>query len=150
MQSPSLEHPNFAQTAFVSLVSFVAVALLGLVLAYWTWAWLAPHPEVRVQAAEQAISGGVVAYALFGNSPVSHGGLIPASTAVSLLGVVAAAGNQSSYALLRLDAKQSVTVREGGEVEPGVRLVEVHADHVVLERGGARETIAWKVPAASR
>ena len=37
---------------------------------------------------------------------------------------------QPSYAVLRLDAKQTVAVREGGEIEPGVRLVEVHADRL--------------------
>jgi general secretion pathway protein C len=44
--------------------------------------------------------------------------------------------------VLRLDAKQTVAVREGEGVEPGVRLAEVHADRVVLERNGIRETLA--------
>ena len=57
---------------------------------------------------------------------------------------------------MRLDAQRTVVVREGGDIEPGVRLVEVHADHVVLERSGQRETLAWPelskavVPGASR
>ena len=66
-----------------------------------------------------------------------------------LLGIVDASGSQPSYAVLRIDAKQTVAVREGGEIEPGVRLAEVHADHVVLERSGARETLAWPKPGKS-
>jgi general secretion pathway protein C len=28
-------------------------------------------------------------------------------------------------------------------VAPGLRLAEVHVDHVVLERNGVREALAW-------
>jgi general secretion pathway protein C len=45
--------------------------------------------------------------------------------------------------VLRLDAKKTVAVLKGEDVEPGLRLAEVHVDHVVLERNGARETLAW-------
>ena len=48
----------------------------------------------------------------------------------------------AGFAVLRLDAKQTVAVREGADVEPGVRLAEVHADRVVLERNGVRESLA--------
>jgi len=34
-------------------------------------------------------------------------------------------------------------VREGEDLAPGIRLAEVGTDHVILERGGARETLAW-------
>ena len=60
-----------------------------------------------------------------------------------LMGVVAASAGQLGHAVLRLDAKRTVAVRQGEEVEPGLRLAEVHVDHVVLERNGARETLAW-------
>jgi general secretion pathway protein C len=61
------------------------------------------------------------------------------------MGVMAASGpgNQPGRALMRLDAKKTVSVLQGEDVEPGVRLAEVHADHIVLERNGARETLAW-------
>ncbi|HET9385078.1 MAG TPA: type II secretion system protein N [Gemmatimonadales bacterium] len=149
MQATHFERSGFAQSAAVSLVIFAALALLGLVLAYWTWAWFAPSPEPRVQA---ALAGGRAAgpthaaTALLGNARRDTGGDGPAGLAARLLGVVAASGGQPGYAVLRLDAKQTVAVREGEELEPGVRLAEVHADHVVLEQGGARETLAWPKP----
>ena len=62
---------------------------------------------------------------------------------IKLLGIVAASGGRPGYAVLRKDAKQTLTVLQGTEVESGLRLVEVHVDHVVLERSGARETLAW-------
>ena len=144
MQALSPERSSLAQATVVSLVTFAALALLGLVLAYWTWAWLAPRPEPRAQA---AVTGGQVevAYALFGSARRDNGAA-PSANTVGLLGIVAASGSQPSYAVLRLDAKQTVAVREGGEIEPGVRLVEVHADHVVLERSGVRESLAWPKP----
>jgi len=153
MQALSPERSSLAQAAVVSLVTFAALALLGLVLAYWTWAWLAPRPEPRAQP---AVTGGraEVAYGLFGSARRDKGGgregaATTGGVAVVLLGIVDASGSQPSYAVLRIDAKQIVAVREGGEIEPGVRLAEVHADHVVLERSGARETLAWPKPGKS-
>jgi general secretion pathway protein C len=149
MQAISPERSSFAQTAAVSLVTFAALALLGLVLAYWTWAWLGPRPEPRaqaVQAAGRAAGPSQAASDLFGGAQ-RDSGTAPAGFPLRLLGVVAADGGRSvtssGYAVFRLDAKQSVAVREGGEIEPGVRLAEVHADHVVLERGGVQEKLAW-------
>ena len=156
MLAISLRRSAVAQTAVVSLATFSALAMLGLVLAHWTWAWLAPHPEPRAQTAVPADAVGAAAYGLFGSARRDNGAA-PAGIAIRLLGVAAAAsgrsGTRSGYAVLRLDAKQTVAVREGAEIEPGIRLAEVHADHIVLERGGSRETLAWpeaaKVPSAA-
>jgi general secretion pathway protein C len=146
MRQLLLDRSNIAQTAVVSLVTFAALALLGLVLAYWTWAWLAPRPEPRAQAAltgGRAVGPTQAAYGLFGSAQRDRNGAAPAGIAVRLLGVVAASGSRSGYAVLRLDAKKTVAVLQGADVEPGLRLAEVHVDHIVLERNGARETLAW-------
>jgi general secretion pathway protein C len=143
MRQLLLDRSNIAQTAVVSLVTFAALALLGLVLAYWTWAWLAPRPEPRAQAAVQAGGRVEAAYGLFGSAQRDRNGAAPAGIAVRLLGVVAASGSRPGYAVLRLDAKKTVAVLQGADVEPGLRLAEVHVDHIVLERNGARETLAW-------
>jgi general secretion pathway protein C len=44
---------------------------------------------------------------------------------------------------LKKQAKKTLAVLQGDEIEPGLRLAEVHVDHIVLERNGARETLAW-------
>ena len=156
MQATSLERSNFAQTAVVSLLTFAALALLGLILAYWTWAWLASRPEPRAQAAMQTDGRGAAsaagptqaALALFGSARRDGNGgdrigAAPAANALRLLGVVAASGTRPGYAVLRLDAKKTVAVLQGAEVEPGLRLVEVQVDHIVLGRNGGREKLAW-------
>jgi general secretion pathway protein C len=145
MQALSLDRSNVALSAVVSVATVAALALLGLVLAYWTWTWLAPHSQPRAQALQTDAGAAATARAasgFFGSPKRERNGAAPMGSAVSLLGVVAASGNRSGYAVLRLDAKQTVAVHEGRDIEPGVRLAEVHVRSVVLERNGVRETLA--------
>ena len=138
-----LARSNLAQTAVLSLLTLVAVALLGLVLAYWTWVWFAPRAEPRAQA--PAAAGGSVASAgvIFGNLPRGQNTAAPTGIAITLLGVAAASGGRRGYAVMQLETKQILAVHEGEEFAPGIRLAEVHPDHVILVRSGARETLAW-------
>ena len=124
----------------VFLANVAALALLGVVAAYWSWAWLAPRPAPRAPAAAQAAGDTSSAGALFG-APTGEA-RAAATGALRLTGVVAASGGRPGHALLRLEAKQTIAVLQGEEIEPGLRLAEVHAGHVVLERDGARETLA--------
>lgn len=146
----SIGRTEFAQTAVITVVTIAALILLGLVGAYWTWQWLAPRPEPHVQA--QADPGGQAASALvlFGN--IQREGNAPAATgmAIRLLGVVAAVEGREGYAIVVLDGKQIVAARQSQEIAPGVQLAEVTPDHIVLDRNGVRETLAWpeKTPAA--
>jgi len=123
-----------------SLASLAALALLGAVLAYWSWAWLAPRPAPRAPAAVETAGRTSSAGGLFRTAKEGPGSV---SSAVRLMGVVAASGGRRGHAVLRLDAKKTVAVLQGEDVEPGLRLAEVHVDHIVLERNGARETLAW-------
>jgi general secretion pathway protein C len=142
MQQVWLDRSNFAQTAMVALVTVAALASLGLVTAYWTWAWLAPRPEPRAQAALDP-GGGASAGVLFGNVQRDRNSAAPTGIAIRLLGSVAATGGRRGYALVQLEPRQILAVREGEDVAPGLRLAEVGADHVILERGGIREMLAW-------
>jgi len=130
-----------------SLATLAALALLGLVLAYWSWAWLAPPPAPRAPAAVEIAGRTSSAAGLFRTVKEGQGAAAAASSTVRLLGVVAASGGRSGnrlgHAVLRLDAKRTVAVLQGEDVEPGLRLAEVHVDHIILERNGARETLAW-------
>jgi general secretion pathway protein C len=132
----------FEQMA-VSLLTLASVALLGLVLAYWTWVWFAPTAEPRVRAAPFQSSGVAPAGEIFGVAHRKQTAAAPTGIAIRLLGVVAASGNQPGYAVVQLDAKRILAVLEGNEIDPGVRLAEVHPNYVILERGGARERLEW-------
>jgi general secretion pathway protein C len=118
--------------------NLAAASLLGVVLAYWSWAWLAPAAAARAPLVAQASQDSSSAAGLFGTAqPASS------ASAVRLTGVVAASGGRRGHAVLRVDGKKTLAVLEGEEVEPGLRLAEIHVDHIVLERNGARETLAW-------
>ena len=143
MQALPLGTSNIAQTAVVSLLTLAAMALLGWALAYWTWAWFAPRAEPRVEPAA-AQSGGIAsAGTMFGKLPRNQKGAAPTGIAIKLLGVVAASGGRRGYAVVQLEGKQILAVHEGEDAAPGVRLAGVEPDHVILERGGLRETLAW-------
>jgi general secretion pathway protein C len=122
-----------------SIANLAAAALLGVVAAYWSWAWLAPSAAARAPAAAQLASTTSAASTLFGTAKQAAA----VSGNVRLMGVMAASGERRGHAVLRLDGTKTVAVLQGEEVEPGLRLAEVHVDHIVLERNGARETLAW-------
>jgi general secretion pathway protein C len=124
-----------------SIANLAALALLAVVLAYWSWVWLAPAAAARAPAAPYIASTATSADGLFGSA--TQGSAAGAASAIRLIGVAAASLEGRGRALLRLDGKKTVSVLQGEDVEPGLRLVEVHVDHVVLEREGARETLAW-------
>lgn len=138
-----LARSSLVQTALLSLLTLVAVALLGLVLAYWTWVWFAPRAEPRSAGAAAPSASAASASALFGNVQRMQVAAAPTGIAIRLLGVVAASEGRRGYAVVQLDAKEILAVHEDEDVAPGVRLAEVHPDHVILVRGGARETLSW-------
>jgi len=121
-----------------SIATLAAASLLGVVLAYWSWAWLAPAAAARAPAIPDAARQTSSAEGLFGTAKASS-----SASTVRLTGVVAASEGRLGHAVLRLDGKKTVAVLQGQDIEPGLRLAEVHADRIVLERNGARETLAW-------
>jgi len=139
----TINRPDIAETAIVTVAMLAALSLLGVVAAYWTWGWFAPRPEPGVQAA--AAPSGQVASALdlFGTIQKEATIGVPTGLAIRLLGVVAATKGRDGYAIVVLDGKQIFALREGEEISPGILLAEVAADHVILDRGGNRETLAW-------
>ena len=142
MHQASLFRSNLPQTSLVVLVTVAALLMLSTVAAYWTWNWLAPRPVLRaliVADTGGAPSSGV----LFGNLRRDGNGSVSGASAVRLLGIVAAAGGGRGYAVLQLEPRQILAVREGEDVAPGIRLAQVASNHVILERGGSVETLAW-------
>jgi len=141
MQLASLDRWNLAQTAGVALATVAALALLGFVVAYWGWVWLAPRPEPRAQVAADK-GGGNSAGLLFGVAQLDRSAA-PTGSAIRLLGIVAATPGHRGYAVVQLETKEILAVSEGEDITPGIRLAEVGVDHVILERGAIRETLAW-------
>jgi general secretion pathway protein C len=132
---------NLATTAVVGLATLAAITALGVAGAYWTWAWFAPRPE-PVTEAPIAAARLDAAYRLFGNVRANRTVAAPSSVTFKLLGLAAASGEEPGYAVLQMSSGRAIAVRRGDDIEPGIRLVEVNADHVVLDRNGMRETLA--------
>ena len=124
-----------------SAANFAALALLSVVLAYWSWVWLAPAAAARAPAAADTATSASSAAGLFGSAKQGSGAAGPSS--IRLMGVVAASGERRGHAVLRLDGKKTIAVQQGEDIEPGLRLAEIHVDHIVMERNGGRETLAW-------
>jgi len=147
MPQISFERSSLAQTSFVSLTTIAALLLLGFVLAYWTWSWFAPGVEPSapgIAMGDGTLGAQSVAAAnLFGNLRRDGNAPAPTGIAIKLHGVMAASGGKSGYAVLQLDGKRDLAVREGQDIAPGIRLAEVRPDHVILERNGIREILAW-------
>lgn len=139
---PIARSNNPAQTAAVYAVTFAALMLLAVVLAYWTWIWFGPRAAPRAELMAEPVSRTAIAYTLFGNPPSSQSAAVPTGLAIKLVGVVAAAGNKPSYAVVQVDAKTILAVRVGEEIAPGIRLDKVYADRVTLQRTGASEELA--------
>ncbi len=137
---------NLAQTAIARMSKAGALTLLGLVLAYWTWAWCAPSPLPRAMEISEPAGRLAAAGNLFGRVQDDAHADTPTGLAVKLLGVMAAAPEGSGYALLQLDAKKTQVVRAGGYLAPGIRLEKVLPQQVILQRNGVRETLVWPHP----
>lgn len=132
---------SLATTAVVGLATLTAITAFGVAAAYWTWTWFAPRPG-PVTDAPIAAARLDAAYRLFGNLRTNRTVAAPSSVAFKLLGLAAASGDEPGYAVLQMSSGRALAVRQGDDIEPGARLVEVNADHVVLDRGGRRETLA--------
>ena len=139
----SFDRTRLAQTAVVASTNLAALALLATIGAYWTWLWFGPQPQPRSMVQMEAERQPAYAFNLFGTRVEDSVAPAVSSSSVRLLGVVAATGGREAYALVMLDSKEIVAARKGDEVAPGATLVEVAVDHIVLDRNGSRESIAW-------
>lgn len=149
MPPSSSDRLDIAQTATVMLVTLVALAAFALVAAYWTWQWLAPEPSPPGQAPIEGAAHGLSVGDLFGKPAPQQSSAVAATGAISLLGIVSSTEGRSGYAVLRIEPGEILAVREGDEVAPAIRLRQVSADHVILERSGTRETLVWPKKSAA-
>jgi len=138
--APPAKEGLFGTTLVVALA-----VVLAWQLAYWTWAFVAPPSAASAAApAPATVDLGAIAR-LFGAAAPSGGG----NTSVdgwSLKGVVAPTPGTAASAIFAPRAGKDVSVFIGGEVSPGVKLVEVDPDHVIVARGAVRSRIDLEAP----
>jgi hypothetical protein len=111
---------------------------------------LAKHAWVLFAPAERAVPASAIASQSDGAGQM-FGTVSTASSSASLNGIrpvgIFAAG-ESGFAVMQTESGQ-VGVGVGGQIVPGVRLVETHADYVILERNGSRQRVDLDKAAAA-
>jgi general secretion pathway protein C len=112
---------------------------------------LAKHAWVLFAPAEHAVPGTTVA-AQSAQAEQLFGVVSTATASASLNGIRPIgifAHSKKGFAVMQTETGQ-VGVGMGEQVVPGVRLVETHPDHVILERNGIRQRVDLsKAPAAT-
>ncbi len=114
----------------------LGIVVCAVLLAKWAWVFFAPA-DVALPATV-AWKKSAAADQLFGNETSTATTTASSMGNIRLIGVFAHATR--GFAVLLVDGKQ-VGVGLGELAAPGVRLVETNADHVMLERGGAKVRI---------
>lgn len=125
--------------ALGNLVLLALVLVLAFQLAYWTWVFVSP-PKTAAKPAERAEVDLAAIARMFGAAPPTAAGATSTS-GLRLKGVVAPTPGVAASAIFSAGAGKDIAVYVDREVQPGVKLVEVHPDHVVVARAGARERI---------
>lgn len=122
-----------------AVVMAALVLVLAWQLAHWTWIFATPPSAAEARATAEGGVDLALAAKLFGGSVSSS----PAASAsgLRLKGVVAPTPGVAASAIFSTGSGKDLSVFIGSEVQPGVKLVEVHPDHAIVSRSGARERI---------
>ena len=127
------------RNAFGTLLVIALVLVLAWQLAHWTWVFVAPAP-VQTPPAREADVDLAVAAKLFGGT-TSSATTASSSSGLRLKGVIAPTPGVAASAIFSTGSGKDLAVFVGSEVQPGVKLSEVHPDHVIVSRAGVSERI---------
>ncbi len=124
--------------AFGTTLVVGLVLLLAWQLAYWTWDFLAPPATASAPDEARPVVDLAAIAKLFGAAAPSSGAT---ADGLALKGVVAPTPGVAASAIFAPRAGKDLSVFIGQDVRPGLKLVEVDPDHVIVSRGGVRERI---------
>ncbi|KFX30639.1 type II secretion system protein N [Ralstonia solanacearum] len=128
------------------LLSLVLFAALCALLAHWVLTLsslrsLSVPREARVAQTEALETGAAVT--LFGGGPQNG------PRDVQVAGVVADLADGSGAAIVSIDGGPPQAIRAGKALSPSLKLVEIKARSVVIERNGVRQEIALPASAVA-
>lgn len=134
--------PPAPASRFGALLVMALVLLLAWQLAHWTWVFVAPRNAAVAPAPDSTVDLALAAR-LFGGSLSAGGAPTTAASTSSLRlkGVVAPTPGTAASAIFNTGSGRDVSVYLDGDVQPGVKLVEVLPGAAVVSRGGVRERI---------
>lgn len=124
----------------IGTIAIIALTLvLAFQLAHWTWVFIAPPQVATTPAGDAGVDMAAIAK-LFGASPPSSA-TVASSSGLRLKGVVAPDGGPIASAIFSTGSGRDVAVFVDREIAPGLKLLEVKPDSVIVSRNGARERI---------
>lgn len=124
---------NFGQ--LIVLVMLIALAWRG---AGWAWYFAAPSPTPGVPDLRGAVSvANVVRFPWFGAAPPSA--VAAPISNIRLIGLFA--GGKRPTALLVVGNQNPIAASAGESPAPGLQLVSIAQDHVIIQRNGISEKI---------
>lgn len=120
----------------------VLLCILAWLVAGTIWALVTPAPMPANSPSTSSTGDWDRARTLFGDEATATTPSAAANTSgIRLRGVYAVDGKTLSAAVVNNGGKRDLVVRIGEEIEKGVTLATVEADHIEISRGGARERI---------
>lgn len=130
---------------FLGTVIVIALTLaLAYQLAHWTWVFFAPGAVATDIEREDPVDLAAVARLFGAEAPDTANSSVAGS--LKLKGVVAPTPEGPASAIFSTGSGRDISIFIGNEVQPGVKLVEVMPDHVIVTRGGVRGRIDLEKP----
>lgn len=122
------------------LLVVALVLVLAYQLAYWTWVFVAPPPVAAPGPQQSAVDLAAIARLFGADAPAAT-----AAASLKLKGVIAPTPGTEASAIFSKGSGRDIAVYIDNEIEPGLKLAEVHPDHVIVSRAGARSRIDLEV-----
>jgi general secretion pathway protein C len=139
--------PQTRKTGLAGTLLVVALVLvLAWQLAHWTWVLVAPGARASAPASNADVDMAAVAR-LFGAA--APGTATASGSSLRLKGVVAPTPGVAASAIFSTGSGKDIAVYIDREVQPGVKLVEVAPDHVMVEHAGVRSRVDLEAPRPS-
>jgi len=139
--------PASERNLFGTLIVAALVIVLAYQLAHWTWIFATP-PAIASAAPSSGASADIATAAKLFGGTASQASASGAST-LRLKGVVAPTPGVAASAIFSTGSGRDVSIFVGSEVQSGVKLKEVHPDHVILAHAGIDERIDLESPKGS-
>lgn len=128
---------------FYRCLNALLLIVLAWLLASLFWLVFSPKATLPVAAPAVAVARPILADVSAMNrwfgQPATGGDMQPSTLNVKLRGVIAT--STPAAAIFERNGQQPIAVKTGGELDSGVRLVEVTGDYVVVDNRGRRERI---------
>ena len=127
------------------IINVILFAMLCAVLSFWGLQIF--KPKIRPMQAPVSVDSYEPSVGqwgnLFGQAAVAEA----APSSYQLKGIIVAPQSRDSVAIIMVEGKPNFTIGIGKELLPGVKLQEVHRDHVIVSESGITRRI--DLPAAT-